>query len=74
MCVYSNLHGSNKIINFEQYDEWIAQISRVYLCHDIELHVNSLPPGRSECYSKNVIFNLALLIGIFKFSYDIVLR
>ena len=29
---------------------------------------NSLAPGRSECDSKNVIFNLVLLIGIFRFS------
>ena len=31
---------------------------------------NSLAPERSECDFKNVILNLALLIGIFKFSYD----
>ena len=36
--------------------------------------VNSLAPGRSSCDFKNVIFNLALLIGIFKSSYDNVLR
>ena len=35
---------------------------------------NSLWPGRSEYDSKNVIFNLVLLIGIFKSSYDNVLR
>ena len=35
--------------------------------------VNSLAPGRSSCDFKNVIFNIALLIGIFK-SYDNVLR
>ena len=34
-----------------------------------EKEINSLAPGRSECDSKNVIFNLVLLIGIFK-SYD----
>ena len=38
------------------------------------LSVNALAPGRSYCYFKNVIFNLALLIGIFKSSYDNVLR
>ena len=32
--------------------------------------VNSLAPGRSECDSKNVIFNLVLLIGIFRSSHD----
>ena len=31
---------------------------------------NSLVPGRSECDSKNVIFNLVLLIGIFRSSHD----
>ena len=35
---------------------------------------NSLAPWRSWCDFKNVIFNLALLIGIFKSSYDNVLR
>ena len=35
---------------------------------------NSLPPGRSWCGFENVIFNLALLIDIFKSSYDNVLR
>ena len=36
--------------------------------------VNSLAPGRSECDSKNVIFNLVLLIGIFRSSHDNALR
>ena len=36
--------------------------------------VNSLTPGRSQCHFKNVIFNLALLIGIFKSPYHNVLR
>ena len=31
---------------------------------------NSLTPGRSECDSKNVIFNLVLLIGFFRSSHD----
>ena len=31
---------------------------------------NSLAPGRSEYDSKNVIFNLVLLIGIFRSSHD----
>ena len=31
---------------------------------------NSLAPGRSECDSKNLIFNLVLLIGIFRSSHD----
>ena len=36
--------------------------------------VNSLAAGRSWCDFKNVIFNLAVLIGIFKSSHDNVLR
>ena len=32
--------------------------------------VNSLGPGRSECDSKNGIFNLVLLIGIFRSAHD----
>ena len=36
--------------------------------------INSLAPGRSQCHFENVIFNLALLIGTFKSSYDNVLR
>ena len=35
---------------------------------------NPLAPGRSECDYKNVIFNLVLLIGIFRSSHDKVLR
>ena len=38
------------------------------------LVVNSLAPGRSEGDSKNVIFNLVLLIGIFRSSHDNALR
>ena len=33
-------------------------------------NLNSLAPGRSECDSKNVIFNLVLLIGISRSSHD----
>ena len=36
--------------------------------------INSLAPGRSERDSKNGIYNLVLLIGIFKSSYDNVLK
>ena len=38
------------------------------------ISLNSLAPGRSECDSKNVIFNLVLLIGIFRFSHHNTLR
>ena len=36
--------------------------------------INSLAPGVSECDSKYVIFNLVLLIGIFRSSHDNALR
>ena len=36
--------------------------------------LNPLAPGRSECHSKNVIFSLVLLIGIFRSSHDNALR
>ena len=32
--------------------------------------INLLVPRRSECDSENVIFNLVLLIGIFRSSHD----
>ena len=36
--------------------------------------LNSLAPGTSQCDSKNVIFNLVLLTGIFRSSHDNALR
>ena len=36
--------------------------------------LNPLAPGRSKCDFKNVFFNLDLLIGIIRSSYDNVLR
>ena len=33
-------------------------------------NVNSLAPGRSECDSKNAIFNPVLLFGIFRSTHD----
>ena len=32
--------------------------------------LNSWAPGKSECDSKNAIFNLVILIGIFRSSHD----
>ena len=46
----------------------ISQLLPVFMC--IVWNINSLAPGRSECHSKNVIFNLVLLIGIFRSSHD----
>ena len=37
---------------------------------DYSILFNSLAPGRSECDSKNAIFNLVLLIGIFRSSHN----
>ena len=37
-------------------------------------HFNSPAPGRSECDFKNLIFNLVLLIVIFRCSHDNALR
>ena len=37
-------------------------------------YLNSLAPGRSVCDSKNAIFNLVLLIGIFRSPHDNALR
>ena len=34
------------------------------------ININSLAIGRFDCDSKNVIFNLVLLIGIFRSSHD----
>ena len=38
------------------------------------INFNSLAPGKSECDSKNAIFNLVLLIGIFRSSHYDALR
>ena len=40
----------------------------------IFIPINSLAPGRSGCDSKNGIFSLVLLIGIFRSSHDNALR
>ena len=52
---------------------WIRVLD-VLGSYGIIVLINSLAPGRSLCDFKNVIFNLALLIGIFRSSYDNVLR
>ena len=44
------------------------------MCRRNGIGVNSLAPGRTECDFKNVIFNLALLIRMFKSFPDNVLR
>ena len=49
-------------------------MSHIKLWEELVRYINSLAPGRSDCDSKNVIFNIVLLIGIFKSAYDNVLR
>ena len=46
----------------------------IHMIQFLECQLNSLAPGKSECHSKNVIFNLVLLIGIFRSSYGNALR
>ena len=43
-------------------------------CECILIFFNSLAPGRSEYNSEYVIFNLVLLISIFRYSHDNALR
>ena len=56
----------------------LYDISRKFTQYFIDathcVYINSLSPGRSECDSKNGIFNLALVIGIFRSSHDNALR
>ena len=61
------------VLNRQQVIIWISD-DQVRWCVIRAQCVNSLALGRSLCDFKNVIFNLALLIGIFKSSYDNVLR
>ena len=46
----------------------------IFLVVSMNKTINSLAPGRSSRDFEDVIFNLALLIDIFKSSYDNVLR
>ena len=53
----------------------LCGISRLqWVNGNIRSDFNSLAPGRSEWDSKNVIFNLVLLIGIFRSSHHNALR
>ena len=62
-------------MTYAQSDSYpVAKKTRYQWRIDHLFSFNSLAPGRSWCDFKNVIFNLALLIGIFKSSYDNVLR
>ena len=70
-------------LQLTEIDAWISNFMHGFLWNVIshplqwqfsQTTINSLVPGRSQCDLKTVIFNLALLIGIFKSSYDNVLR
>ena len=48
-----------------------ARCSQIFMLQYLNAYTfNSLAPGRSECDSKNVIFNPVSLIGIFRSSHD----
>ena len=49
---------------------WIPPLCSLVQYNHQGARFNSLTPVRSECDSKNVIFNLVLLIGIFRSSHD----
>ena len=68
-CQYGYQRDSNGCMVCKCEDNPCMVIAR----HQM-LPLNSLAPGRSLCDFQNVIFNLALLIGIFKSFYDNVLR
>ena len=79
--------GHNMLMNFQILDfhcnylclfsvkNKMASNSNIYSCfikdENHRFSINSLAPGRSYCNFENVIFNLALLIGIFKSSDDV---
>ena len=60
-----------------QLDELVTPLG-VCQCHQTSspglLTLNSLAPGRSGCVSKNGIFNLVLLIDVFRSPHDNALR
>ena len=61
------------VMQVDALTHWHLGDVRVILKSEISDHmlqINSLASGRSEFDSKNVIFNLALLIGIFRSSHD----
>ena len=67
--VASCLYSVKALSNLE-----VTQFLYACVCVTKPRKVNSLAPGRSECDSKNVIFNLVLLIGIFRSAHDNALR
>ena len=70
---FSNAYSWLKIIVFWLKFYWML-FCIVQSIMSLYWFVNSLAPGRSECDSKNGIFNLDLLIGIFRSSHDNALR
>ena len=54
---------------------WSETLFRIEQCTiKIALIINSLAPGRSGFNFKSAIFNLVVLIGIFRSAYDNALR
>ena len=79
-CVYP-IKYAHSFVTWGQF--WPSDIMVACVCLSVcfvitiladVLILNSLAPGSSECDSKNGIFNLALLTGIFRFSHDDALR
>ena len=56
----------------QQLIDWLCKIK--WFLSSIRKDLTSLAPGRSECDSKNVIFNLVLLTDISRSSHDNALR
>ena len=85
-CLVDTLHISNAILVIPKCSAFRikrgkqnAHESTLYLVYEdgvsgVLYGFNSLAPRRSECDSKNVNFNLVLLIGIFRSSHDNVLQ
>ena len=74
LCIYSTDQVLRLLMNYMGYC-FFSKLWNVSLFLIIYISLfNSLAPGRSECDSKNVIFNLVLLIGIFRSSHDNALR
>ena len=86
MCNYESITGYDHMITmimmtndlyiryFRKHNLLITGFRDSYQLISDQSGVNSLTPGRSECDSKNGIFNLVLLIGIFRSSHDSALR
>ena len=68
LCLWSN-HSATHFIGYIIIFVWCIDLMLGSCCA-----VNSLAPGKSGCDSKNGIFNLVLLIGIFRSFHNNALR